>query len=77
MTVLARLENFDFSVIEAGLDLGASWWTIALRILLPLLAPGIISGALLAFTMSIDDFIVTSFVAGPGSTTLPLYVYSI
>lgn len=76
MTVLARLENFDFSVVEAGLDLGASWWVIVKRIILPLLAPGIISGALLAFTMSIDDFIVTSFVAGAGSTTLPLYVYS-
>lgn len=73
--VLARLQNFDFSVIEAAQDLGASWWVIIRRILIPMLAPGILSGALLAFTISLDDFIVTSFVAGPGSTTLPIYVY--
>jgi spermidine/putrescine transport system permease protein len=73
--VLARLHHLDFSVIEAAQDLGASNWTILKRILIPLLAPGIISGALLAFTISLDDYIVTSFVAGPGSTTLPIYVY--
>lgn len=73
--VLARLQSFDFSVVEAAQDLGANWLTIIRFVLIPLLAPGIISGALLAFTISLDDFIVTSFVAGPGSTTLPIYVY--
>ena len=75
MVVWSKLQNFDFAVIEAAQDLGAGWGTIARRILAPLLAPGIISGALLAFTMSLDDYIVSSFVAGPGSTTLPIYVY--
>lgn len=73
--VLTKLENFDFSIVEAALDLGANGWIVLRRILIPILAPGILSGALLAFTISLDDFIVTSFVAGPGSTTLPIYVY--
>jgi len=76
MTVLGRLQDFDFSVIEAARDLGASPWQAARRVLLPLLMPGIVSGALLAFTLSVDDFVVTFFVAGPGSTTLPLRIYS-
>jgi len=76
MVVLARLQDFDFSVIEAAQDLGASWWQAATRVLLPLLFPGIAAGALLAFTLSIDDFVITFFVAGPGSTTLPIRIYS-
>ena len=76
MVVLARLQDFDFSVIEAAQDLGASWWTAATRVLLPLLFPGIAAGALLAFTLSLDDFVITFFVAGPGSTTLPIRIYS-
>ena len=76
MVVLGRLQDFDFSVIEAAQDLGAGWWTAARRVLLPLLAPGIAAGALLAFTLSIDDFVITFFVAGPGSTTLPIRIYS-
>lgn len=76
MLVLARLHNLDFSVVEAAQDLGANNWTVLKRVLIPLIAPGIISGALLAFTISLDDYIITSFVAGPGSTTLPIYVYS-
>lgn len=75
MVVLARLETFEYSVVEAAQDLGASTWTIIWKVVLPLLAPGIVSGALLAFTISIDDYIITSFVAGPGATTLPLKVY--
>lgn len=75
MVVWSKLQNFDFAVIEAAQDLGASWFTISRRILIPLLMPGIVSGALLAFTMSLDDYIISSFVAGPGSTTLPIYVY--
>lgn len=76
MTVLARLQDFDFAVIEAAQDLGAGWGTTLRKVLLPLLAPGILAGALLAFTLSIDDFVITFFVAGPGSTTLPIRIYS-
>ncbi len=75
MVLLSRLHNFDFSVVEAAQDLGADWWIILRRIMIPLMAPSILSGALLAFTLSIDDFVITFFVAGPGSTTLPIYVY--
>lgn len=76
MVVLARLQDFDFSVIEAAQDLGANWWETAVKVLLPLLAPGIAAGALLAFTLSVDDFVISFFVAGPGSTTLPIRIYS-
>lgn len=76
MVMLSKLQNFDFSVVEAAQDLGANSWTVTKRILLPLLAPGIIAGALLAFTLSIDDFVITYFVAGQGASTLPIYIYS-
>ena len=76
MTVLARLQDFDFAVIEAAQDLGAGWGTTLRKVFLPLIAPGILAGALLAFTLSIDDFVITFFVAGPGSTTLPIRIYS-
>lgn len=76
MVVLARLQDFDYTVIEAALDLGASWPTVVRRIVLPLLAPGIAAGALLAVTLSVDDFVITFFVAGPGSSTLPIQIYS-
>ena len=76
MTVLARLQDFDDSLIEAARDLGATAWVSFLKVQFPLLLPGIVSGGLLAFTLSIDDFVITFFVAGPGSSTLPLKVYS-
>jgi len=76
MVVLGRLQGFDESLLEAARDLGASWWTTTWRVLLPMLAPGIAAGALLAFTLSIDDFVITFFVAGPGATTLPIRIYS-
>ena len=76
MTVLARLQDFDYTIIEAALDLGAGWWTTLWRVLIPMLAPGILAGGLLAFTLSIDDFVISFFVAGPGSTTLPIRIYS-
>lgn len=76
MVVLARLQDFDFSVVEAAQDLGAGLWTTTVRVVLPLLAPGIAAGALLAFTLSVDDFVISFFVAGPGSTTLPIRIYS-
>lgn len=76
MVVLARLQDFDFSVVEAAQDLGANAWVTARRVLAPMLAPGIASGALLALTLSFDDFVISFFVAGPGSTTLPIRIYS-
>ena len=76
MTVLARLQDFDYTIIEAAQDLGAGWWTTLWRVLIPMLAPGILAGGLLAFTLSIDDFVISFFVAGPGSTTLPIRIYS-
>jgi spermidine/putrescine transport system permease protein len=76
LVMLAKLQNFDFSIVEAAQDLGANSWVVARRILLPLLTPGMVAAAMLAFTLSIDDFVITFFVAGQGATTLPLYVYS-
>ena len=75
-TVLARLQDFDFNLIQAAQDLGAGSVRIFLKIILPLLLPGIVAGAMMAFTLSMDDFVVTFFVGGPGSTTLPVKVYS-
>lgn len=76
LIVQARLDGFDHSLVEAALDLGATEWYALRKVVLPLAAPGIMAGALLAFTLSLDDFIVTFFTAGPGATTLPLYIYS-
>ncbi len=76
MVVLGRLQDFDFSIIEAAQDLGANWWQATWKVLVPLLMPGLVAGGLLAFTLSIDDFVITFFVAGPGSTTLPIRIYS-
>lgn len=76
LVVQARLAGFDPSLIEAARDLGAGEWAAFRRVTLPLAAPGILAGALLAFTLSLDDFVITFFTAGPGATTLPLYIYS-
>lgn len=76
LVMLGRLQDFDESMIEAAQDLGASWPTIIRRILLPLLGPGLAAGALLAFTLSIDDFVITFLVSGPGNTTLPVKIFS-
>lgn len=76
MVMIGKLQNFDFTLVEAAQDLGANHWTVARKILLPLLTPGLTAGALLAFTLSIDDFVITYFVAGQGVSTLPIYIYS-
>lgn len=76
VVVRARLADLDPNLEEAAADLGANAWTAFRRITLPLLTPGIVAGALLAFTLSLDDFVITFFVSGPGSTTLPVRVYS-
>jgi spermidine/putrescine transport system permease protein len=76
LLVLARLEEFDFSIIEAARDLGANEKQTLFRVILPISLPGIISGFLTAVTLSLEDFVITFFVTGPGATTLPLFVYS-
>jgi spermidine/putrescine transport system permease protein len=76
MVVLGRLQDFDFTLLDAARDLGAPPWEAARRVLVPLLLPGILAGGLLAFTLSIDDYVITFFVSGPGTTTLPLRVAS-
>ncbi|MFA6505292.1 MAG: ABC transporter permease [Treponemataceae bacterium] len=76
LMVMARLDEFDYSIIEAARDLGANEIQTLTRIILPACMPGIISGFLTAVTLSLEDFVITFFVSGPGSTTLPLYVYS-
>jgi spermidine/putrescine transport system permease protein len=76
VVVRARLAYFDISLEEAAQDLYANEWQTFRRVTLPLIMPGILGGALLAFTLSIDDFVITFFTSGPGSTTLPLRIYS-
>jgi spermidine/putrescine transport system permease protein len=76
LNVRARLQGMDRAVEEAAMDLGANEWITFRRVTLPLIMPGVLSGALLAFTLSLDDYIITLFTAGPGSTTLPLRVFS-
>jgi spermidine/putrescine transport system permease protein len=75
IVVLARLEGMDGTLEEAAMILGADEITTFWKVTVPQLWPGILSGALLAFTMSFDDFVITSFVSGSGSSTLPIVVY--
>ncbi|MBE7551203.1 MAG: ABC transporter permease [Anaerolineales bacterium] len=74
--VRARLVDMDPNMEQAARDLYADEWQTFRRVTFPLLMPAIISGALMGFTLSLDDFLITFFVSGPGSTTLPLLVYS-
>ena len=74
--ILSRLEEFDYSIVEAAYDLGATEMQTLLKVVIPAILPGIISGFLIAVTLSFDDFVTTFFVAGPGSSTLPLRIYS-
>ena len=76
LMVNARLDEFDFSIVEAAHDLGATEKQTMFKVVVPAIMPGILSGFLMAVTMSLEDFVITFFVSGPGSTTLPLYVYS-
>lgn len=77
MVVRARLQGFDQSFEEAAMDLGANELITFWRVTLPMLMPGVLSGALMAFTLSLDDFVITFFTNGPGSTTLPIYVFGL
>ena len=74
--VRARLATFDRTLEEAALDLGARPWAVLTRITLPGISPALVSGWLLAFTLSLDDLVVASFVTGPSATTLPMAVFS-
>ena len=77
LMVNARLDEFDYSIVEASHDLGATEVQTMFKVVVPAIMPGILSGFLMAVTMSLEDFVITFFVSGPGSTTLPRYVYSI
>ncbi len=77
IVVRARLAQFDDSLEEAAADLYAGRWNTFRRVTLPLIAPGVAGGALLALTLSLDDVVVTQFVSGQGSTTLPVYVFGL
>ena len=75
ITLRSRLAGYDKSMEEAAMDLGANQWRTFRRVTLPILAPGIMSGAMLALTMSLDDVIVSFFTTGPNSTTLPIKIF--
>lgn len=77
VVVRARIAQFDPAMEEAAADLYASRWQAFRRVTLPLIAPGVAGGALLALTLSLDDVVVTQFVSGPGSATLPVYVFGL
>jgi len=76
VVVSSRLVSFDRSLEEAALDLGCTAWQAFRLVTLPIIAPAVISGWLLAFTLSLDDLVIASFTAGPSSTTLPIKIFS-
>ena len=76
IVVGARLKGLDRSLEEAAADLGAAPWRVFRSVMLPLIAPSVAAGFLLAFTLSLDDLVIASFVSGPGATTLPMRIYS-
>ena len=76
VVVRARMAGFDHSLEEAARDLGANQWQTFVDVTLPYMMPGIVAGALLALTLSLDDFVITFFTSGPGSTTLPIKIFS-
>lgn len=76
LVVRSRMAGLDTTLEEAAHDLGANAWQTFRHVTLPLLRPGVLAGAMLAFTLSLDDFVVSFFTSGPGSTTLPILIYS-
>jgi spermidine/putrescine transport system permease protein len=76
LVIIARMQRIDRSLEDAAMDLGADEWTTMRKVTLPLLKPGILAAALLAFPWSFNDFVITFFVSGVGSSTLPIRVYS-
>ena len=76
IVVSARLRELDLSIEEAAMDLGARPWKVFLLITIPMIAPSLAAGAMMSFALSLDDLVLASFVSGPGSTTLPMEVFS-
>jgi spermidine/putrescine transport system permease protein len=76
MPIRARLQDMDLALEQAARDLYADAWKAFRFVTLPLLMPGVVAGAMLAFVISLDDFIITQMISGPGTTTLPVYIYS-
>jgi putrescine transport system permease protein len=76
VVVQARLIDFDRSLEEAAADLGCPPWRVFFTITLPLIAPAVAAGWMLAFTLSLDDLVLASFTTGPGASTLPIRIYS-
>jgi putrescine transport system permease protein len=74
--VQSRLSTMDVSVEEAAMDLGSKPWQVLKDVTLPIISPAILSGWLLAFTISLDDVVITNFTTGPGATTLPILIWS-
>lgn len=77
MPIRARLKGLGNTYFEAATDLGASNWQVFRRVTLPLLVPGVISGAILAFVISLDDFIISNFLSASGATPLPVFLFSL
>ncbi|WP_445673570.1 ABC transporter permease subunit [Pseudomonas ceruminis] len=76
VVVLARLRELDLSIEEAAMDLGAKPWKVFFLITIPMIAPSLAAGGMMSFALSLDDLVLASFVSGPGSTTLPMEVFS-
>lgn len=76
VVVRARLEGFNRELAEAAQDLGASEWQVFRDVMIPFLRPGLVAGGMLAFTLSLDDFVITFFTSGPNTVTFPVKVYS-
>jgi len=76
VVVQSRLSSMDVAIEEAAMDLGARPWQVLKDVTLPVISPALLSGWLLAFTISLDDVVITSFTTGPGSTTLPILIWS-
>jgi spermidine/putrescine transport system permease protein len=76
VVIRARMAGFNLSLEEVSADLGASQWQTFWNVTFPFMKPGLVAGALLAFTLSLDDFVITFFTSGPGSTTFPIKIYS-
>lgn len=76
IVVMARLRELDLSIEEAAMDLGAKPWKVFFLITVPMIAPSLMAGAMLSFALSLDDLVLASFVSGPGSTTLPMEIFS-
>jgi putrescine transport system permease protein len=75
VVIQSRLQSMDVSLEEAAMDLGSKPWQVLFDVTLPIIAPAMISGWLLAFTISLDDVVITNFTTGPGATTLPIYIW--